>query len=300
MNMSKLTDELVKIISDENPRQKKYLNEVFRDLLSDSEKNALEQILVILSEEYSIEELASDYLMLISDTMLETKFFIENGRYRYSSLKEVNEKVYQNEEYMTRYMMGLLLSGYLWKNHIEINRWYRKTIKTFQGSRFLEIGPGHGLYFLEAVSLGRFDEYTGIDLSQSSINLANKYLNDNLPEDHKKFELICGDINTYEIERLFDAVCMSEVLEHVEKPEELLKRIYDITTDKPDIYISVPINAPEIDHIFLFRSIDDVLSLVEKTGFRVCDSFYVTSNGTSYEKALKKRIAVNLALHLTK
>ena len=42
MNMSKLTDELVKIISDENPRQKKYLNEVFRNLLSDSEKNALE------------------------------------------------------------------------------------------------------------------------------------------------------------------------------------------------------------------------------------------------------------------
>ncbi len=298
--MYELTEKLIGRIGSENPRQNIYLEEVYGRILTESEKESLEDILIILTGKKDMEELAQSYLMLINDTMLETKYFIENGRYRYSTLQEVNEKVYQNEEYMTKYMTGLLLSGYLWKNHIEINRWYRKKIQMFAGKYFLEIGPGHGMYFLEAVSLGRFDEYTGIDLSETSVRLAEENLKNNLEEGHKKYELLLGDVNEYEFDRLFDAVCMSEVLEHVEEPEALLRRIYNITTENPDIYISVPINAPEIDHIFLFKSVDEVISIVEKTGFTVRDSFYVSSNGVSYEKALKKKIAVNLALHLGK
>lgn len=298
--MYEKTVKLIDMVSEKNPLQDEYLHSVFNEVLTPEEKASLEGMIEVLENDCSLEYLSSSYLMLINDTMKETKYFLENGSYRYSTLDEVRDKVYSNEEYMTKYMTGLMLSGYLWQNHVAVNRWYREKLKTLKGRTFLEIGPGHGQYFLEAVRAGSFDEYLGVDLSESSVKLARRNLEKKLQKDHKPYRLICADIFDAGLPDGIDAVVLSEVLEHVEDPRGLLERIYEISSDKASVYISVPINAPEIDHIYLFRSNEEVFKLAEEAGFSVSDSFYVTSNGVSYEKALKKKIAVNLALLLKK
>ncbi len=296
--MPKLTDKLIADISEKNPLQKVYLKELLENDIRDEEITDLENILNLLCKEHTIEELADAYLLLVGDTMEETAFFLQNGHYRYSTLAEVDEKVYQNTDYMSKYMLGLMLSGYLWKNHLAINRYFKEAISSFSGKNYLEIGPGHGRYFLEAINLGAFDHYTGVDLSPSSIELARSFIETNKVPDAKPYSLICADITTFEFDSLFDGVSISEVLEHVEDPRSLLKRIHEITKEGADVYVSVPINAPEIDHIYLFKSNEEVFKMVEEENFAIKDSFYVTSNGVSYEKAQKKRIAVNLAMHL--
>ncbi len=296
--MHTLTHRLVADISEKNPLQKVYIKELLDNEIRDEEMTDLENILTLLTREYTIEELSDAYLLLVGDTMEETAFFLRNGHYRYSTLAEVDEKVYQNTEYMSKYMLGLLISGYLWKNHLAINRWFKEEIAKFHGENYLEIGPGHGRYFLEAINLGNFSHYTGVDLSPSSIELARSFIEMNKLPDSKPYDLICADINNYEFSDLFDGVSISEVLEHVEDPRSLLRRIHEITKPGADIYVSVPINAPEIDHIYLFKSNEEVFKMVEEENFTIKDSFYVTANGVSYEKAQKKRIAVNLAMHL--
>ena len=47
----------------------------------------------------------------------EELFFHRNGRYRLSTFAEALAEVYSNNDYMTRYMDGLLLTQSLWFNH---------------------------------------------------------------------------------------------------------------------------------------------------------------------------------------
>ena len=114
------------------------------------------------------------------------------------------------------------------------------------------------------------------------------------------FELIQGDFYKIVLEQKFDAVSLSEVLEHVEEPERMMRKVYEITSDSADVYVNVPINAPEIDHIYLFHNVEEVISLIESVGFIVKDKIVATGNGIPYEKAVRKKSAINLALWLRK
>lgn len=90
-------------------------------------------------------------------------------------------------------MIGLQLSGYLWKTHKIINSWYKEKLKAFKGNYYLEIGPGHGQYFLEAMNLHNFKHYVGIDLSPTSIELASRYIGKFVEDKTVDYSLICRD-----------------------------------------------------------------------------------------------------------
>ena len=51
---------------------------------------------------------------------------------------------------------------------------------------------------------------------------------------------------------------MGEVLEHVEQPEVFLRRIADLAKDDAYIFITTCINAPAVDHIYLWRTTDEL------------------------------------------
>ena len=286
----KLRMDFLEIVSQKNELQKNNLLHMFQDVLTPNEIREFEEMLMQLRENYSMEELVEAYLFLVEETFREMVYFFINKKYRYSTLEEVNDKVYQNQEYMTKLMLGLQISEYLWVDHILIHRWYLNILDKIDRNKegcFLEIGPGHGHYFLEAVNRGIFKEYIGIDVSPSSIALAEEHLKTYAKYENYRF--ICADINSYTFEKKFDMVTMSEVIEHVEHPENLLKRIYEITKPDADIYITVPINAPALDHIYLFRNIQEVIQFVRDAGFEVHKQYAVTSRGGSDTADLSDR-----------
>lgn len=296
----RLANQLLEYIGQKNVLQNKYLKTLFYQELTAEEKEQLEDILCFLSSNRSIEELAEAYLMLVDDMMKETKYFIEHGHYRYSSFDEVEKLVYSNRDYMNKYMLGLQISGYIWKIHLTVHRWFLNKIKEFSGKRYLEIGPGHGQYFLEAMNLGKFEEYTAIDVSATSIQLVEKFIEQYKRNTKINYKLICADVIDSQWNDKFDAVSMSEVLEHLEEPEKMLNKIYEITTDSSNVYITVPVNGPSIDHIYLFNNMEEVFEMVKKAGFFVKDYIAATENNISLEKAIKKKQSIILALHLVK
>lgn len=293
-------EELIEKISEKDPLQKKHLREC-AEYLQENELADFEKQLEYLCEKYSLEQCGEGYVTFVNSSREEKKYFFETGHYRYSTFAETDKYVYHNPEYMKLHMIGLQISGYLFSQHLDIHRWFKQKIKEFDGGGYLEIGPGHGQYFCEAVNERKFKKYTAIDVSPTSLENAKEYVERNLGNKDSVCDFICDDFCKHTFAEKFDCVCMGEVLEHVENPKTMLKKIFDVASENANIYITVPANAPEVDHIYLFHSAEEIYDMVQDAGFKIVDKcLAMEKKGITYEKALKKKYAVLVALHLKK
>jgi 2-polyprenyl-3-methyl-5-hydroxy-6-metoxy-1,4-benzoquinol methylase len=66
-----------------------------------------------------------------------------------------------------------------------------------------------------------------------------------------------------------DAGISCFLLEHLERPQELLSSLSAALKPGAHAFITGAITAAEIDHIYEFKSEGEILSLVESVGFRV-------------------------------
>lgn len=112
--------------------------------------------------------------------------------------------------------------------------------------------------------------------------------------------MVCEDFLEFDTKVKFDMIVMGEVLEHVENPEIMLKKINSLLTQTGKSYITTVINGPTIDHIYLFRTIEDVLIMMERCGLYVEDYYCTTANDIPLEKAIRKAMCINIALLLRK
>jgi 2-polyprenyl-3-methyl-5-hydroxy-6-metoxy-1,4-benzoquinol methylase len=258
---------------------------------------------------YDLEYISDCYIFINNMVMEETYYFVKNGTYRYSTFKEVDETVYDNPAYMSRYMCGQTISDYIWSNHISMIRFYVEILKDSEGRysdvwgqksclRYLEIGPGFGQYLIRSINSKRFGECIACDVSQTSADSCRKFLSYRGMD--SKCEVINKNFFDYTNDDKFGFIVMGEVLEHVEDPLGMLKQIYTLLESDGHAYITTVINAPTIDHIYLFETIKDVLEMVSKAGFQIMEYRCFTAGNISMEKAVKKRQAIEIALLLQK
>ena len=131
--------EFITQVSKKNEFQKKYLENW---KATDEEKQELDTILHFFKEEfqYDMDFITDAYLFINNMVMEETYYFARHGNYRNSTFEEVNKIVYDNPEYMEKYMMGLSISDYIWINHIKMLRYFEENNRILSGRRYLEIG----------------------------------------------------------------------------------------------------------------------------------------------------------------
>jgi 2-polyprenyl-3-methyl-5-hydroxy-6-metoxy-1,4-benzoquinol methylase len=248
----------------------------------------------------SLEYLAGSYLTIVADTLEEQLYFNRHRRYRHSTFAEVADHVYHDREYMDRYMYGLAISTFLWPNHVEMARFFRQRVPTDRAGRYLEVGPGHGFLFLTAMELGAFDSYLGIDLSAASIAQTRSVVEHFHPGRSVSLEqrdfldaagLAPGS---------FSAIVMGEVLEHVEQPGRFLDRIAELAADDAFIFVTTCVNAPAVDHIYLWRSTDELEELIRKCGLRIVDPLRLPYEGKSLEESLSAELPINVAYVLAR
>ncbi len=91
----------------------------------------------------------------------------------------------------------------------------------------------------------------------------------------------------------FDLVVISEVLEHLERPDVALRGLRARIAEGGRIFINVPINSPSPDHLYLFSSPDDVTALVEGAELRVERMELYATQGLPIEKALRQLVSVS-------
>lgn len=237
------------------------------------------------------------YLQMIADVNYESVQFFQTGEYTSKSFEEVNKRVYDNPAVMEYYMHGLLLSQFLWTHHYDILLYFNKVISENSDKikRYLEVGGGHGLYISEAIKLiGPGAHYDLVDISKSSIEIAKKMIGND------KVNYILSDVFEYFPSSKYDFITMGEVLEHVEDPVNLLKKLHSLLNDDGKLFITTPTNAPAIDHIYLFRNADDIRDVISQAGFNVEKELCIYSEDMPAEKAEKYKVSMMYAGLLVK
>ncbi|MDB4470720.1 class I SAM-dependent methyltransferase [Deltaproteobacteria bacterium] len=242
------------------------------------------------------------YLTIVEDTLREQLYFKSNKKYRYNSFAEVAANVYFDEEYMHRYMYGLALTSFLWPNHVGLARFFKETLPQQKKGSYLEVGPGHGYYLMTAMSNCSFDNFLGIDISKASIQQTHDIAEHFHPELKNRFKLKQADFITAEqLEpNSFDAIVMGEVLEHVEQPGSFLLRIAELAKKNAYIYVTTCINAPAIDHIYLWRDTDELEEMIRDNGLSIKHALRLPYDGKSLDESIQEGLAVNVAYALEK
>lgn len=214
-----------------------------------------------------------------------------------------------NDSYMSQYVVALALTGCIWSNHIYVLRWYEEQLKATCADRvnnYLEIGCGLGINLLHTIQMTNAAQYYCIDLSEKAVELCNAllaYAKGCSILNGRNYAVKCADFFSSQILEggvSADIFTMFEVLEHVPNPDEMLERIKDVTTDHAQIFVSTAINSPMPDHIYLFRSVQDVVDMVERHGFVIKDRICAAANNLDLETAERKEMPITIALRLKK
>lgn len=289
---------LCEAIAAQNPMQQNFLDRS-REAIEPAELLALERYIDhCIHSGVTMGELAASYELIVSDTLREQLHFKRHGRYRYSRYDEVAASVYLSPAYMQRYMHGLALTSFLWPNHAAMRRYFAEKLPTTQTGRYLEIGPGHGFYFMTALKQDVFTACHGVDISPTSVALTRELLSGGTFGDFTGYSVEECDFLASELSAPYSMITMGEVLEHVEEPRLFLERARELCDPAGSVFITSCINSPALDHIYLFRSMAEVHELVAKAGFSVSDELILPYAGTTLEESAQGKLPVNFAMVL--
>lgn len=288
---------IIEKIQRTNPFQYKSLTRYLDGVDNDFKKlanNYLEKYLFVLSETgINFDEAVSAYDEMSKSILKEQIYFLKNKKYRYSTISEAEEKVYSNLKFMTNYMIGVAFSQFLWKNHSDMFNFFKNYIKEYKGRNYLEVGPGHGLFFQEAMNSNNFENYLGVDISGASLQ-STKSIIEKL-SDNNNYQLINKNIMDFNTNDKFDFITMGEVLEHVEEPEKLLMKLNSILSNKGRAYISTCVNAPVIDHIYLFNNVKEIRDMIVNCGFEIESEIVISNDNIPKERWEEERSNISYA-----
>ena len=290
---------LVTTILEASPYYAHGINKALVSLEPDEMQHLEDYLVFCFDQGLSIDYLADSYLTIMADILKETIYFQENGKYRYSSFAEVANNVYYNDSYMSLYMHGVFISLFFWPNHLELFRFFRESLPKKKKGSYLEIGPGHGYFFSTAVNLTAYDNFMGIDLSETSIRQTKALVDRH--DKIKNIDLRCVNFLEFSLKTsAFDAIVMGEMLEHVENPQDFLKKIAMIAKKNAYIFITTCINAPLTDHIYLFKDTQQIEALFSECDLRIKHECILPYLGKTLEESAERRLAINVGYVLEK
>ena len=290
---------LVDRILEENPNHTVYLRGSLSGL-TDADWIELDHYLsYCLDKRLTIDYLAECYNVIVQDAIIEQIYFMRHKKYRYSTYAEAAERVYDNAEYMEHYMYGLAITLYFWPAHRELKGFFSRTLPLNREGSYLEIGPGHGSYIMQAIKSSSFKRFVGVDISAKSVELTREILQSGHFGSFENYSIEHADFLEADLaEAPFDAAVMGEVIEHVEDPERFVARVREVTRPDAYIFMSTCMNAPIIDHIALFRSVSDVEKVIAGGGLAIADSLLIPYPGLTVKETEEQELTLNIALRL--
>lgn len=297
---SKALDKIFQVQIKVAPKQATFLAKRFCDIEL-AEQTVLDQLAewILLMVGDNLNEACEGYGFLTDILLEEELFFRRHGNYRRSTIYECDRDVYSNPVYMNKYLNGLLLSQLFWSNHTKLFQFYIDNFlkNSVNDTRLLEIGPGHGLLLSAAAAHKNISAVSGWDISQSSIEKTEK----NLKALSVNAELCLRNVmeNQNEVAD-FDMIILSELLEHLENPLKLLYRLFEGMKVGGRLFISMPVNSPAPDHIYLLHNPEEVFAMIKKAGFTINDTISAPATNNTLERAIKKCLTISVGVIATK
>ena len=202
--------------------------------------------------------------------------FESERQYKAKTYDQAADEVYFNEQHMMgEYLPGLLLSHFLWPHHYRQLRFFEDAfvdaMRVAGASSFIEVGIGTGLY--SGVLLRRLPQVrgTGFDISPFSQRFTEFQVDALGVGD--RYEVQLRDVTVEPTEPRADWLVCVEVLEHLEDPVAFLRGLRATMAPGAKAFITAAVNAAHADHIYLYRTADDVLDQLLEAGFTLEQSF---------------------------
>jgi SAM-dependent methyltransferase len=230
-----------------------------------------ESLLRMFSGAGSLHMAAEGYAEFALDALRLQKVFDRTGTYANRSFAEVAAAIYHDEDYMERlYLPGILLSSFLWPHHYKQFLFFEEAfvapIEATDLRGFYDVGVGTGFYSRRLVQVSGM-RGTGFDISRHSQAFAQRQVDAYGGEGRYGVELRDILADPPPPSRCLISV---EVLEHLEDPLAYLGALRRMLAgDGARGFITAAVNAPNADHIYLYRHADEVAAHLIGAGFTV-------------------------------
>lgn len=275
-----------------------YLAARFRDFDPEFE-GRMEELatLALASMGDQLDDYVADYRWMCEAFIAEEFHFRRHKAYRLSTFEEAYREVYSRPEIMGRYVRGILISQLIWEPHARAFDFFRTHFigKAQPGANYLEVGPGHGFFLYFA---SRVDEIAAIeawDVSESSIAETRHALSRlGVERDIRIIEQDVLEAPSRHGE--FDLAIISEVLEHLERPDAALRSLHAALKPGGRIFVNAPVNSPAPDHIYNWPSTDAFVEFFTAQGFEVEEARFLPVTGASLETAIRKKLSISCVL----
>jgi len=251
-----------------------------------------------LSFEYAVDA----YLKMCKDMVKSQIHFMKTDKYPMENQDQAFEEVYNSKKEMQSYMIGLALSQYLWSTHYEIFNHLKDTLQKNKKNihSYLEIGPGHGLFFKEAIkTIGDDCKYTAIDISEVSLDLTKSIISF-FKLNNNDIAYINDDMIKINNTHPYDFIAMGEVLEHVEEPAILLEKLNTLLNNDGLAFISTCVDCPTIDHVFHFKSVNEIQNMLKQSYFDIVSEKILPVEKLSMDEIIMKKITINYSAIIRK
>jgi 2-polyprenyl-3-methyl-5-hydroxy-6-metoxy-1,4-benzoquinol methylase len=267
---------VLKEIKRKDPFHFKQLGIGMRPILGD-DFNQLHAVICNYFEQQKItpEQVATDYLHMIMDMRHEMKYFVVYDKYSCKSQTEALEKFYGKPKVMDYYLNALLVSNLLWQHHFRMLMFFKRGLSILMKHDegwVLDIGSGHGLYSYYVSEAFPEDFIDVVDISKASLKMAKAMMP---PVDVAFYN---KDIYDFKVDGKYDLVILGEVLEHLDDPLKMLNYIKELLSSTGMLWVTVPTNAPTIDHVYLFRSEQEILKMIDDAGFNILESLTLNAD----------------------
>ena len=294
-----------KVVEKSHLQKKKILNfhkKVDNTYFDKAEKFSLNFKKYLSSQQAGIEIATKAYLKMCADMMISHLYFYKYNKYPLDNQRSAFEKVYDNVLEMKSYVYGIAISQFLWPTHYSMYSFFQNEIKKkeLEIDNYLEIGCGHGLFLLEAIK--RFEDkinYEIVDISKTSIAITKSIIDFNVKK-KLNIQYKLQDVLKYETKKKFDFIEMGEVLEHVDLPGKLLKKINNLLEDNGRIFLSTCVDCPTIDHVYHFKSVKEIEDLIKSSGLTIKNRLILPVEDLPMAEIVKRRITINYCALLSK
>lgn len=207
---------------------------------------------------------------------LQARFMRTRQYARAGGAAELVEELYNDESKMKGYYLdGLALTYALWPNHTHMIRNMGESFipRLEPGDRVGEVGVGHGLLAALMFDAQPDLHYTGVDISQSSLDYAGSALV-KAGVDPGRISMVHADAMSGDLVRLggeggFDALVCCEVVEHVNNPEVMLSALSAALAPGKPGFVSTVANMEADDHVYLYNDVEEIRTMLTDTGWTV-------------------------------
>lgn len=225
-----------------------------------------------------IEWALDGFITFNREILKEEKVFKEKGHYSAGvyDFERVCNEVYKNPDIMKGYyLVGMFLSYFCWQHHYELLSFYRKNFLESTDSiphTVMEWGVGHGLLTLLALSSWPKVKSIVYDISPYSLKFSQKLFFTAGYDANCKYRI--GDVLKESVPCVDRLIC-GELLEHVPDPKSLMNKVYRSLRPGGLAFVTGAVNSAQHDHVYLFRSPEEIYSLANECNLNITSSIAV-------------------------